>query len=161
MQPHWTKGCRKMKKITLNDFPNEYLDYMEELILVMEPVQISSMIKEVKEKRAKEKEQNWNASISVEDIGLDWETISKLKKQNINTLYDVMQLDIKTIPGLYESEVERLEWAVLFFDMTTLQREHKKNPNMSQMDVAKSIVKQSEQTNKIMSKKYGERYQGK
>lgn len=150
-----------MKKITLNDFPNEYLDYMEELILVMEPEEISSMIKEVKEKRAKEKEQNWNASISVEDIGLDWETISKLKKQNINTLYDVMQLDIKTIPGLYESEVERLEWSVLFFDMTALQREHKKNPNMSQMDVAKSIVKQSEQTNKIMSKKYGERYQGK
>ena len=70
MQPHWTKGCRKMKKITLNDFPNEYLDYMEELILVMEPEEISSMIKEVKEKRAKEKEQNWNASISVEDIGL-------------------------------------------------------------------------------------------
>lgn len=150
-----------MKKITLNDFPNEYLDYMEELILVMEPVQISSMIKEVKEKRAKEKEQNWNASISVEDIGLDWETISKLKKQNINTLYDVMQLDIRTIPGLYESEVERLEWAVLFFDMTALQKAHEKNPNMSQMDVAKSIVKQSEQTNKIMSKKYGERYQGK
>ena len=150
-----------MKKITLNDFPNEYLDYMEELILVMEPVQISSMIKEVKEKRAKEKEQNWNASISVEDIGLDWETISKLKKQNINTLYDVMQLDIKTIPGLYQSEVERLEWAVLFFDMTTLQREHKKNPNMSQLDVAKSIIKQSEQTDKIMAKKYGERYQGK
>ena len=150
-----------MKKITLNDFPNEYLDYMEELILVMEPEQISSMIKEVKEKRAKEKEQNWNASISVEDIGLDWETISKLKKQNINTLYDVMQLDIRTIPGLYESEVERLEWAVLFFDMTALQKAHEKNPNMSQMDVAKSIVKQSEQTNKIMSKKYGERYQGK
>ena len=150
-----------MKKITLNDFPNEYLDYMEELILVMEPEEISSMIKEVKEKRAKEKEQNWNASISVEDIGLDWETISKLKKQNINTLYDVMQLDIKTIPGLYESEVERLEWAVLFFDMTALQKAHEKNPNMSQMDVAKSIVKQSEQTNKIMSKKYGERYQGK
>ena len=150
-----------MKKITLNDFPNEYLDYMEELILVMEPEQISSMIKEVKEKRAKEKEQNWNASISVEDIGLDWETISKLKKQNINTQYDVMQLDIKTIPGLYESEVERLEWAVLFFDMTALQKAHEKNPNMSQMDVAKSIVKQSEQTNKIMSKIYGERYQGK
>ena len=150
-----------MKKITLNDFPNEYLDYMEELILVMEPEQISSMIKEVKEKRAKEKEQNWNASISVEDIGLDWETISKLKKQNINTLYDVMQLDIETIPGLYESEVERLEWAVLFFDMTALQKAHEKNPNMSQMDVPKSIVKQSEQTNKIMSKKYGERYQGK
>lgn len=150
-----------MKKITLNDFPNEYLDYMEELILVMEPEQISSMIKEVKEKRAKAKEQNWNSSISVEDIGLDWETISKLKGQNINTLYDVMQLDIKTIPGLYQSEVERLEWAVLFFDMTTLQREHKKNPNMSQMDVAKSIIKQSEQTDKIMAKKYGERYQGK
>ena len=72
-----------------------------------------------------------------------------------------MQLDIKTIPGLYESEVERLEWAVLFFDMTALQKAHEKNPNMSQMDVAKSIVKQSEQTNKIMSKKYGERYQGK
>ena len=150
-----------MKKITLNDFPNAYLDCMEELILVMEPEQMSSMIKNVKEKRQQEKEQNWNASISVEDIGLDWQTISKLKKQNINTLYDVMQLDIKTIPGLYESEVERLEWAVLFFDMTALQKAHEKNPNMSQMDVAKSIVKQSEQTNKIMSKKYGERYQGK
>jgi hypothetical protein len=150
-----------MKKITLNDFPNEYLDYMEELLLVMEPSEITSMIKNIKEKREEEKSQNWNAAIKVEDIGLDWETIIKLKKQNINTLYDVMQLNIETIPGLYSSEVERLEWAVLFFDMTALQKAHKKNPDMSQMDVAKTIVKQSEETNKIMRKKYGERYQGK
>ena len=150
----------KYKK-QLSMFTSETLDMVEEMILSLPPEKILPMIQEVRNERAKAKEQNWNASISVEDIGLDWETISKLKGQNINTLYDVMQLDIKTIPGLYQSEVERLEWAVLFFDMTTLQREHKKNPNMSQMDVAKSIIKQSEQTNKIMTKKYGERYQGK
>lgn len=150
----------KYKK-QLSMFTSETLDMVEEMILSLPPEKIVPMIQEVRNERAKAKEQNWNASISVEDIGLDWETISKLKGQNINTLYDVMQLDIKTIPGLYQSEVERLEWAVLFFDMTTLQREHKKNPNMSQMDVAKSIIKQSEQTDKIMAKKYGERYQGK
>lgn len=150
----------KYKK-QLSMFTSETLDMVEEMILSLPPEKIVPMIQEVRNERAKAKEQNWNASISVEDIGLDWETISKLKGQNINTLYDVMQLDIRTIPGLYQSEVERLEWAVLFFDMTTLQREHKKNPNMSQMDVAKSIIKQSEQTNKIMAKKYGERYQGK
>lgn len=150
----------KYKK-QLSMFTSETLDMVEEMILSLPPEKIVPMIQEVRNERAKAKEQNWNASISIEDIGLDWETISKLKGQNINTLYDVMQLDIKTIPGLYQSEVERLEWAVLFFDMTTLQKEHKKNPNMSQMDVAKSIIKQSEQTDKIMTKKYGERYQGK
>lgn len=150
----------KYKK-QLSMFTSETLDMVEEMILSLPPEKIVPMIQEVRNERAKAKEQNWNASISVEDIGLDWETISKLKGQNINTLYDVMQLDIKTIPGLYQSEVERLEWAVLFFDMTKLQKEHKKNPNMSQMDVAKSIIKQSEQTDKIMAKKYGERYQGK
>lgn len=150
----------KYKK-QLSMFTSETLDMVEEMILSLPPEKIVPMIQEIRNERAKAKEQNWNASISVEDIGLDWETISKLKGQNINTLYDVMQLDIKTIPGLYQSEVERLEWAVLFFDMTTLQKEHKKNPNMSQMDVAKSIIKQSEQTDKIMAKKYGERYQGK
>lgn len=150
----------KYKK-QLSMFTSETLDMVEEMILSLPPEKIVPMIQEVRNERAKAKEQNWNASISVEDIGLDWETISKLKGQNINTLYEVMQLDIKTIPGLYQSEVERLEWAVLFFDMTTLQKEHKKNPNMSQMDVAKSIIKQSEQTDKIMAKKYGERYQGK
>ena len=150
----------KYKK-QLSMFTSETLDMVEEIILSLPPEKIVPMIQEVRNEREKAKEQNWNAFISVEDIGLDWETISKLKGQNINTLYDVMQLDIKTIPGLYQSEVERLEWAVLFFDMTTLQKEHKKNPNMSQMDVAKSIIKQSEQTDKIMAKKYGERYQGK
>ncbi len=150
----------KYKK-QLSMFTSETLDMVEEMILSLPPEKIVPMIQEVRNERAKAKEQNWNAFISVEDIGLDWETISKLKGQNINTLYDVMQLDIKTIPGLYQSEVERLEWAVLFFDMTTLQKEHKKNPNMSQMDVAKSIIKQSEQTDKIMAKKYGERYQEK
>ena len=150
----------KYKK-QLSMFTSETLDMVEEMILSLPPEKIVPMIQEIRNERAKAKEQNWNAFISVEDIGLDWETISKLKGQNINTLYDVMQLDIKTIPGLYQSEVERLEWAVLFFDMTTLQKEHKKNPNMSQMDVAKSIIKQSEQTDKIMAKKYGERYQGK
>ena len=33
--------------------------------------------------------------------------------------------------------------------------------NASQMDVAKTIIKQSKETDKVMAKKYGERYQGK
>ena len=45
--------------------------------------------------------------------------------------------------------------------MTALQKAHKKNPKMSQMDVAKKIVKQGEDAEKVMRKKYGERYQGK
>ena len=98
----------KYKK-QLSMFTSETLDMVEEMILSLPPEKIVPMIQEVRNERAKAKEQNWNASISVEDIGLDWETISKLKGQNINTLYDVMQLDIKKIPGLYQSEVERLK----------------------------------------------------
>ena len=90
----------KYKK-QLSMFTSEALDMVEEMILSLPPEKIVPMIQEVRNERAKAKEQNWNSSISVEDIGLDWETISKLKGQNINTLYDVMQLDIKTIPGLY------------------------------------------------------------
>ena len=90
----------KYKK-QISMFTSETLDMVEEMILSLPPEKILPMIQEVRNERTKAKEQNWNASISVEDIGLDWETISKLKKQNINTLYDVMQLDIRTIPGLY------------------------------------------------------------
>ena len=90
----------KYKK-QLSMFTSEALDMVEEMILSLPPEKIVPMIQEVRNERAKAKEQNWNSSISVEDIGLDWETISKLKGQNINTLYDIMQLDIKTIPGLY------------------------------------------------------------
>ena len=144
-----------MNKITLNDFSNEQLDYIEELLLVMEKEQMTSMIQDLKNKREQEKKQHINSIIKVEDMGLDPYTIIKLKKQNINTLYDVMQLGIENIPGLYQSEIERLDWAVLFFDMTELQKQHQKNPNMTQLDVAKSIVKQGEKAQKVMVKKYG------
>ena len=144
-----------MKKITLNNFSDEQLDYMEELLLVMEKEEILSMIKDLKGKREEEKKQHINSIIKVEDMGLDWTTVLKLKHQNINTLYDVMQLGIENIPGLYQSEIERLDWAILFFDMTELEKQREKNPNMSQLDAAKSIVKQGEKAQKVMVKKYG------
>ena len=49
-----------MNKITLNNFSDEYLDYMEELILTMEPEQISSMISQVRAKREQDKKENIN-----------------------------------------------------------------------------------------------------
>mgnify|MGYP003311299711 FL=1 len=69
-----------------------------------------------------------------------------------------METDLHSIKGITESGIEQLEWAILFFDMTALQNLPE---NATQMDVAKTIVKQSQETDKIMAKKYGERYQGK
>ena len=89
---------------------------------------------------------------------LDWDVLQTLKKNNINTLLDLMETDLHSIDGITESGIEQLEWAILFFDMTALQNLPE---NATQMDVAKAIVKQSQETDKIMAKKYGERYQGK
>lgn len=145
-------------KEQLTRFSSEALDILEEMFLSLPTEEILPMIQTVKKEREEKRKTNWNAFYKVEDMVLDWDVLQTLKKNNINTLLDLMETDLHSIKGITESGIEQLEWAILFFDMTALQNLPE---NTTQMDVAKAIVKQSQETDKIMSKKYGERYQGK
>lgn len=145
-------------KEQLTRFSSEALDILEEMFLSLPTEEILPMIQTVKKEREEKRKTNWNAFYKVEDMVLDWDVLQTLKKNNINILLDLMETDLHSIKGITESGIEQLEWAILFFDMTALQNLPE---NATQMDVAKAIVKQSQETDKIMSKKYGERYQGK
>ena len=145
-------------KEQLTRFSSEALDILEEMFLSLPTEEILPMIQTVKKEREEKRKTNWNAFYKVEDMVLDWDVLQTLKKNNINTLLDLMETDLHSIDGITESGIEQLEWAILFFDMTALQNLPE---NATQMDVAKAIVKQSQETDKIMAKKYGERYQGK
>ncbi len=136
---------------TLDNLSEKSLKFIEELITSASKEEILEDIHSVREARRA----GINARILVENMVLDWPLLQKLKKENINTLQDIMSIGIKNIPGLYESEIEQLEWAVLFFDMRPLQNLPE---DATQMDVAKAIIKQSKEANKVMQKKYGERY---
>ena len=145
-------------KEQLTRFSSEALDILEEMFLSLPTEEILPMIQTVKKEREEKRKTNWNAFYKVEDMVLDWDVLQTSKKNNINTLLDLMETDLHSIKGITESGIEQLEWAILFFDMTALQNLPE---NATQMDVAKTIVKQSQETDKIMAKKYGERYQGK
>lgn len=142
-------------KEKLNQFTDKGLEMIEEIVLSSDPAEIIKMIQELKEERKQDKLVSWNAKYKVEDMVLDWDVLQTLKKNNINTLQQLMDMDIHTIPGITQSGIEQLEWAILFFDMTPLQKLHEKNPNASQMEVAKVIVNQGQKAQKQMVKKYG------
>ena len=145
-------------KEQLTRFSSEALDILEEMFLSLPTEEILPMIQSVKKEKEEKRKTNWNAFYKVEDMVLDWDVLQTLKKNNINTLLELMETDLHSIDGITESGIEQLEWAILFFDMTALQNLPE---NATQMDVAKTIVKQSQETDKIMAKKYGARYQGK
>ena len=145
-------------KEQLTRFSSEALDILEEMFLSLPTEEILPMIQSVKKEREEKRKTNWNAFYKVEDMVLDWDVLQTLKKNNINTLLELMETDLHSIKGITEHGIEQLEWAILFFDMTALQNLPE---NASQMDVAKTIIKQSKETDKVMAKKYGERYQGK
>jgi DNA-directed RNA polymerase alpha subunit len=145
-------------KEQLTRFSTEALDILEEMFLSLPTEEILPMIQSVKKEREEKRKTNWNAFYKVEDMVLDWDVLQTLKKNNINTLLELMETDLHSIKGITEHGIEQLEWAILFFDMTALQNLPE---NASQMDVAKTIIKQSKETDKVMAKKYGERYQGK
>lgn len=145
-------------KEQLTRFSTEALDILEEMFLSLPTEEILPMIQSVKKEREEKRKTNWNAFYKVEDMVLDWDVLQTLKKNNINTLLELMEIDLHSIKGITEHGIEQLEWAILFFDMTALQNLPE---NASQMDVAKTIIKQSKETDKVMAKKYGERYQGK
>ena len=145
-------------KEQLTRFSTEALDILEEMFLSLPTEEILPMIQSVKKEREEKRKTNWNAFYKVEDMVLDWDVLQALKKNNINTLLELMETDLHSIKGITEHGIEQLEWAILFFDMTALQNLPE---NASQMDVAKTIIKQSKETDKVMAKKYGERYQGK
>ena len=145
-------------KEQLTRFSTEALDILEEMFLSLPTEEILPMIQSVKKEKEEKRKTNWNAFYKVEDMVLDWDVLQTLKKNNINTLLELMETDLHSIKGITEHGIEQLEWAILFFDMTALQNLPE---NASQMDVAKTIIKQSKETDKVMAKKYGERYQGK
>ena len=145
-------------KEQLTRFSTEALDILEEMFLSLPTEEILPMIQSVKKEREEKRKTNWNAFYKVEDMVLDWDVLQTLKKNNINTLLELMETDLHSIKGITEHGIEQLEWAILFFDMTALQNLPE---NASQMDVAKTIIKQSKETDKVMAKKYGERYPGK
>ena len=145
-------------KEQLTRFSSEALDILEEMFLSLPTEEILPMIQSVKKEKEEKRKTNWNAFYKVEDMVLDWDVLQTLKKNNINTLLELMETDLHSIKGITEHGIEQLEWAILFFDMTALQNLPE---NASQMDVAKTIIKQSKETDKVMAKKYGERYQGK
>lgn len=145
-------------KEQLTRFSTEALNILEEMFLSLPTEEILPMIQSVKKEREEKRKTNWNAFYKVEDMVLDWDVLQTLKKNNINTLLELMETDLHSIKGITEHGIEQLEWAILFFDMTALQNLPE---NASQMDVAKTIIKQSKETDKVMAKKYGERYQGK
>ena len=145
-------------KEQLTRFSTEALDILEEMFLSLPTEEILPMIQSVKKEREEKRKTNCNAFYKVEDMVLDWDVLQTLKKNNINTLLELMETDLHSIKGITEHGIEQLEWAILFFDMTALQNLPE---NASQMDVAKTIIKQSKETDKVMAKKYGERYQGK
>ena len=145
-------------KEQLTRFSTEALDILEEMFLSLPTEEILPMIQSVKKEREEKRKTNWNAFYKVEDMVLDWDVLQTLKKNNINTLLELMETDLHSIKGITEHGIEQLEWAILFFDMTALQNLPE---NASQKDVAKTIIKQSKETDKVMAKKYGERYQGK
>ena len=145
-------------KEQLTRFSTEALDILEEMFLSLPTEEILPMIQSVKKEREEKRKTNWNAFYKVEDMVLDWDVLQTLKKNNINTLLELMETDWHSIKGITEHGIEQLEWAILFFDMTALQNLPE---NASQMDVAKTIIKQSKEADKVMAKKYGERYQGK
>ena len=146
------------QKEQLTRFSTEALDILEEMFLSLPTEEILPMIQSVKKEKEEKRKTNWNAFYKVEDMVLDWDVLQTLKKNNINTLLELMETDLHSIKGITEHGIEQLEWAILFFDMTALQNLPE---NASQMDVAKTIIKQSKETDKVMAKKYGERYQGK
>ena len=146
------------QKEQLTRFSTEALDILEEMFLSLPTEEILPMIQSVKKEREEKRKTNWKAFYKVEDMVLDWDVLQTLKKNNINTLLELMETDLHSIKGITEHGIEQLEWAILFFDMTALQNLPE---NASQMDVAKTIIKQSKETDKVMAKKYGERYQGK
>ena len=145
-------------KEQLTRFSTEALDILEEMFLSLPTEEILPMIQSVRKEREEKRKTNWNAFYKVEDMVLDWDVLQTVKKNNINTLLELMETDLHSIKGITEHGIEQLEWAILFFDMTALQNLPE---NASQMDVAKTIIKQSKETDKVMAKKYGERYQGK
>lgn len=145
------------KKEKLTRFSDEALDIIEELVLTTSEEDLVVMINEIKQERAEIKNLSWNARYRVEDMVLDWDVLKTLKRNNINTLQDLMDTDISKIPGITQSGIEQLEWAILFFDMTSLQKLHETNPNASQMDAAELIVKQGKEVEKVLAKRHGKK----
>ena len=119
-------------------------------IIQTTPVDMTvKMIDEINQERIKRKQTNWNSQYSVNDLVLDYRLVQLLKANKIYTLQDLMDANVANIQGITTQDLEDIEWAKIFFDMTPLQKVGQK----SDLEVAEIIVKQSNEANQYLKNK--------
>lgn len=136
-------------KKLLEKFSIEQLEAIK-VIIQTTPVDMTvKMIDEINQERIKRKQTNWNSQYSVNDLVLDYRLVQLLKANKIYTLQDLMDANVANIQGITTQDLEDIEWAKIFFDMTPLQKVGQK----SDLEVAKIIVKQSNEANQYLKNK--------
>ena len=135
-------------KKLLEKFSIEQLEAIK-VIIQTTPVDMTvKMIDEINQERIKRKQTNWNSQYSVNDLVLDYRLVQLLKANKIYTLQDLMDANVANIQGITTQDLEDIEWAKIFFDMTPLQKVGQK----SDLEVAEIIVKQSNEANQYLKK---------
>ena len=136
-------------KKLLEKFSIEQLEAIKAIIQTTPVDMTVKMIDEINQERIKRKQTNWNSQYSVNDLVLDYRLVQLLKANKIYTLQDLMDANVANIQGITTQDLEDIEWAKIFFDMTPLQKVGQK----SDLEVAEIIVKQSNEANQYLKNK--------
>ena len=137
------------KKKSLEKFSIEQLETIKNIIQTTPTDEIVKMIDEIKQEREERRQASWNSLYSVDDLVLDYRLVQLLKANEIYNLQDLMDADVTRINGITSQDIEDIEWAKMFFDMTSLQ-ESRAN---SETDAVKIIVKQANETEEYFKNK--------
>ena len=130
------------KKKSLEKFSIEQLETIKNIIQTTPTDEIVKMIDEIKQEREERRQASWNSLYSVDDLVLDYRLVQLLKANEIYNLQDLMDADVTRINGITSQDIEDIEWAKMFFDMTSLQESRAS----SETDAVKIIVKQANET---------------
>ena len=130
------------KKKSLEKFSIEQLETIKNIIQTTPTDEIVKMIDEIKQEREERRQASWNSLYSVDDLVLDYRLVQLLKANEIYNLQDLMDADVTRINGITSQDIEDIEWAKMFFDMTPLQESRAS----SETDAVKIIVKQANET---------------
>ena len=137
------------KKKSLEKFSIEQLETIKNIIQTTPTDEIVKMIDEIKQEREERRQASWNSLYSVDDLVLDYRLVQLLKANEIYNLQDLMDADVTRINGITSQDIEDIEWAKMFFDMTPLQESRAS----SETDAVKIIVKQANETEAYFKKK--------
>lgn len=137
------------KKEKLETFSTERLEIIKRIIQTTPADEISRMINEIKKERKEKEQTNWNELYPVDDLVLDYSLVQLLKNNQIYSLQDLINADVRKIKGITSQDIQDIEWAKQFFDMKPLQNGRKK----SELEVAQIVVQQAQSTDKRMLKK--------